>query len=112
MPNVYEQACLSVVHIQSYSPRCVKVPRSNLTKEQRTVLKELRGIKDEVILPADKGNATVMMGRCDYDEKMEEMLGAGTYGKLRGDPTATQENRLSGKLKGLEKRYQMHCTIS
>jgi len=34
---------------------------------------------------------------------MEEMLGTGTYGKLRGDPTATQENRLSRKLKGLEK---------
>ena len=47
--------------------RCAKVPRSNLTKDQRTVLKELRGLEDEVILPADKGNATVMMRRCDYD---------------------------------------------
>ena len=43
--------------------RCAKLPRSNLTKEQRTALKELRGIEDEVILPADKGNATVMMRR-------------------------------------------------
>ena len=41
--------------------RRAKVPRSNLTKEQRTALKELRGLEDEVILPADKGNATVMM---------------------------------------------------
>ena len=51
---------------------------SNLTKEQRTALKELRGLEDEVILPVDKGNATVMMRRCDYDGKMEEMLGTGT----------------------------------
>ena len=43
--------------------RRAKVPRSNLTKEQRTALKELRGLEDEVILPADKGNATVMMRR-------------------------------------------------
>ena len=35
--------------------RRAKVPRSNLTKEQRTALKELRGLEDEVILPADKG---------------------------------------------------------
>ena len=77
------------------------VPRSNLTKEQRTALKELRGLEDEVTLPAEKGNATVMMRRCDYDGRMEEMLGTGTYGKLRGDPTATQENRLSRKLKRL-----------
>jgi len=35
--------------------RRAKVPRSNLTKEQRTAMKELKGLKDEVILPADKG---------------------------------------------------------
>ena len=75
------------------------MPRSNLTKDQRTALKELKGLKDEVILPVSKGNATVMMRRCGYDGKMEEMLGTGTYAKLRGDPTATQENRLSRKLK-------------
>ena len=78
--------------------RHAKVPKSNLTNDQRTALKELRGLEDEVILPADKGNITVMM-RCDYDGKMEEM----PYGKLRGDPTATQENMLSHKLKGLER---------
>ena len=91
--------------------RRAKVPRSNLTKEQRTALKELRGLKDEVILPADKGNATVMMRRCNYDRRMEEMLETGTYGKLRGDPTATQENRLSRKLKGLEKNEEIRNAL-
>ena len=91
--------------------RHAKVQRSNLTKEQRTVLKELRGLEDEAILPADKGNATVMMRRCDYDGKMEEMLGTGTYRKLRGDPTATQENRLSRKLKGLEKNGEIRNAL-
>ena len=56
--------------------RRAKVPRSN-SKEQRMALKELRGLEDEVILPADKENATVMMRRCDYDKKM---LGTGTTG--------------------------------
>ena len=69
-------------------------------KEQRTALKELRGIEDKVILPVDKGNATMTMRRCDYNGKMEEMLGTGTYGKLRGDPRATQENRLVVNLSG------------
>ena len=41
-------------------------------KDQRTVLKELRGLEDEVILPADKGNATVMMKRCAYGGTMAE----------------------------------------
>ena len=47
------------------------------------------------------------MKRCDYDGKMEEMLERGSYGKLRGYPTVTQENRLSRKLKGLEKNGQI-----
>ena len=72
------------------------MPRSNLTKNQRTVLKDLRGLEDEVILPVDKGNATMIMRRCDYHRKME-MLGTGTYGKLRGDPIANQENGLNHK---------------
>ena len=68
-----------------------------------------RRLEDEVILPADKGNAMVMM-RCDYDGKTE-MLGTSTYGKLRGDPTATQENRLSCKLKGLEKNGEITSAL-
>ena len=35
------------------------------------------------------------------------MLTTGTYRKLRGDPTVTQENRLSRKLKGLEKNGEI-----
>ena len=66
--------------------RHAKMLRSNLTRDQRTALKQLRGVEDEVILQADKGNVTVVM-RCDYNGKMEEMLGTGTYGKLRGNHT-------------------------
>lgn len=83
--------------------RRAKPPRDNLTREQRTALKELKDLKEELILPADKGNATVVMRREDYHTKMMGMLETNTYRRLRGDPTATQENRLSRKLKGLEK---------
>ena len=42
---------------------------------------------------------------------MEEMLGTGTYGKLRGDPTVTQENSQSGKRKGLEKNGEITSAL-
>ena len=51
-----------------------------------------------------------MMRRCGYDGKIE-MLETGTYGKLRGDPTATQENSLSRKLKGLEKNQEITSAL-
>ena len=83
--------------------RHAKPPKDNLTKEQRKALKELRSLEDEVILPADKGNATVMITREDYDRKMRGMLDTATYKRLKKDPTATQEGKLSRRLKGLEK---------
>ena len=59
--------------------RHAKPPKDNLTKEQRKALKELRSQEDEAILPADKGNATVMITREDYDRKMRGMLDTATY---------------------------------
>ena len=77
--------------------RHAKLLQDNLTKEQRKALKELRQI-DELILLADKGNATVLMTREDYDTKMRGMIETATYRQLGKDPTVTQENRISCKL--------------
>ena len=48
------------------------MPRSDLKKVQRIALKELRGLEEEVILPAEKGNTTVMV-RCGYDRKIGDV---------------------------------------
>ena len=40
-------------------------------RNKEKALKELRQI-DELILPADKGNATILMMREDYDTKMKD----------------------------------------
>ena len=74
-----------------------------LTKEQRKALKELRCLEDEVILLADKENATVRMTREDYDTKIREILDMATYRRLKKDPTATQEGKLSQRLKEMKK---------
>ena len=78
--------------VESWSAR---LPKDNMKKDHRKALKELRSLEDEVILPADKGNATVVMSRSDYDKKMRGMLDdTATYKKLKEDPTATQETRI------------------
>ena len=56
-----------------------------------------------MILPADKGNATVMMMRDDYDTKMRGILDTATYRQLKKDPTTTLEGKLSRRLKRMEK---------
>ena len=64
-----------------------------MKKGDRKALKELRSLKDEVILPADKGNAMMVMKRSEY-EKRGMLDGTNTYRKLQKDPTATQEARI------------------
>ena len=59
--------------------RRAKPPKDNLKKEQRKALKEMKYLENEVILPADKGNATVVMRREDYSTKLKGMLETSTY---------------------------------
>ena len=79
--------------------RSARLPKDNMKKVQQKALKELRNLEDKVTLPANKGNATVVMKRNDYDEKMRGMLdNTTTYRRLRKNPTATQEARIVREL--------------
>ncbi|KAK7864163.1 hypothetical protein R5R35_004079 [Gryllus longicercus] len=60
-------------------------PRCNIPREERLAIRELKR-RDDVILPADKGNATVVMSS-DYHNKMVDILSDGdTYQKLEKNP--------------------------
>ena len=59
--------------------RQARQPKDNLTKNQKEALKKLRRMKDQVFLPADKGNATVMMRREEYKAKMRVLIESATY---------------------------------
>ena len=92
--------------------RSSKLPKDNITKEQRLAVKEMRTWKDEVILPADKGNATVVMKRSDYNGKILQLLSdPTTYRKLPKDPTTTQENKVIRVLKKLEKDKEIPTSL-
>ena len=53
------------------SLRSSKLPEDNIIKEHRKALKEISSWKVEVILQADKENATLVM---DYDRNVRELL--------------------------------------
>ena len=67
----------------------------NLSRQQRIALKELKQMKDIAILPADNGNATVLMTRDEHNSKLEDLLNTNTYRRLKKDLTAAQEARIS-----------------
>ncbi|BHF76815.1 hypothetical protein SprV_0501991400 [Sparganum proliferum] len=49
-------------------------PREMLSKVERDALRELKADKDLVIMPADKGRATVVLDRADYLQKAKGLL--------------------------------------
>ena len=68
--------------------RRAKLPRSNLTKNMKDAVKNLRADNSIHILKADKGNATVVLGRVEYDNKILALLNTQTYKEPKSDPTA------------------------
>ena len=78
--------------------------RDNLQRHQRTALKNLKAKKQRLkILPADKGNATVVLSHNQYHTKVTEHITSGPYTILNRDPTSSLPSKLDRILKKLLK---------
>lgn len=70
-------------------------PRTPLVAEKRDAIKSVRSNMDIVILPADKGNSTVILNSDDYVGKMSDLLqDDSTYVKLKRHSTLKVEGSL------------------
>nr|XP_034826501.1 uncharacterized protein LOC117983968 [Maniola hyperantus] len=82
--------------------RRAKLPQSNINREDRTALLNIRNNKDILILPADKGNATVIVDTEVYEDKINQLLSdTNTYKKVNYNPTARTTNRIIKLLQAL-----------
>lgn len=70
-------------------------PKDNLTGIDRRVLRDPWKNTDLTILPADKGNVTVVLNTADYNCKIEALLQDPAYRSLAKDPTETVEHKTS-----------------
>ncbi len=78
-PKLYHQkndaACNIRVQVTEVLRRA-RLPRSNLSKNQKDAVRTDKSIH---ILKADKGNATVILNRTYYDEKILSLLNTPNY---------------------------------
>jgi hypothetical protein len=71
-------------------------PTDNLTRAETRALKDVCSDMGLTILPADKGNATVIFNTTDYTQKISTLLeDHNTYMKLMKDPTVSAECKTS-----------------
>jgi hypothetical protein len=79
--------------------KTVSRTRDNLTKNERAALRTLKNNTHLTILPADKGNATVILNTSDYKQKIASPLDDSAYMKLTKDPTDSIERKTTQLLK-------------
>ena len=81
-----------------------KMPPRNVPPKEMKALKDLACDEDILILPADKGKATVVMNKADYDAKMLTMLrDENTYCPVKKDPTSSLEKNMNSMLLSLKR---------
>ena len=86
--------------------------KSNLSATQQKAFRSLKAKSQELkILPADKGNAAVVMSNEQYKDKMEEHLCTDTYSQLKKDPTESLSRKLDAILKKLLKERKISKTF-
>ncbi|XP_019619742.1 PREDICTED: uncharacterized protein LOC109466463 [Branchiostoma belcheri] len=93
-----------------------KMPPSNITKEERLALDDLRKDSSIIILPADKGRATVIMNKSEYQDKCSDLLNdSTTYCRLKKDPTNNYSDKLTKILRPLKDQelitYEQYRTL-
>ncbi len=76
-----------------------KPPKNNISCGEKKALQDLKSDESIIILPADKGRATVVLNKQDYHEKITTLLSdTNTYEKLEKDPTGRYKRKLVNKL--------------
>ena len=78
-------------------------PEPNITKEMRDALKNLKEDESIMVLPTDKGRASVVMDTDTYRAKMSTLIENGPYQLLNKDPTDRLTRKLSEKLLTLKR---------
>ena len=85
----------------SHTFRVAKPLPANFDRKLHMAVKALKRDKDIIILPADKGNVTVVMDRSEYEEKLNGML-KDDYRQLKRDPTMRIKTKVKKAIKELE----------
>jgi hypothetical protein len=120
VPNAVSDSVISTSP-QEHQPHVDPSPSSPVSSYSLTgeAIKNLRNNENIVILKADKGGATVVMNRIDYNSKMKEHLtNTGSYKKLENNPISKVIKEVKKAIKSsnldetMKKRLTPSCLIT
>ena len=91
----------------NYLLKKAKIPRSNITKEEKKALKELREDKERMVLTTDKRVAMMVMDRKEYLDKVEGLFAQLAYKIITSDLTSKLKAKLIQKIKRIKRETNM-----
>mmetsp|Transcript_10662 Transcript_10662/g.18836 ORF Transcript_10662/g.18836 Transcript_10662/m.18836 type:complete len:305 (-) Transcript_10662:334-1248(-) len=98
--------------LQSFRQQTYKVRKSNLSRSHWRAIKSLRADSSIKILPADKGNKTVVMNADDYLSKLEQRVQAGSNVAIARNPTKSREVALNRLINMIMKDAEAYAASS
>ena len=83
--------------------KTARPPKSNISKEERKALGELKKSKDLLTMGANIGKCTLVQCKVDYERKVNDILSdQNTYDKLSKHPTPKYKRKLADILQRLK----------
>ncbi|GJQ69312.1 hypothetical protein Trydic_g6445 [Trypoxylus dichotomus] len=90
----FQYSCYCII----LNHRKTRPPKKNLNIEELKALIEFKRGENTIILPADKGNATVVLSTRDFKDKMQELLDDPMYKPIIPDLTTYLEKTTKTKI--------------
>ncbi|GJQ74289.1 hypothetical protein Trydic_g19186 [Trypoxylus dichotomus] len=87
--------------------RNTRLPKKNFSTEKLKVLIELKRNEKIIILPAGKGNDTVVLNTKDHKDEMQKLLDDLTYNLVAIDPTIYLEKTIRTKIISWVKKFMI-----
>jgi len=88
-----------------------QLPTPNITKEQQEAFKSLKEDNSIMVLPADKGRASIILDTVTYHAKMSALIDSRPYQLLNKDLTDRLTRKLSEKLLTLKQNGHISKTV-
>ena len=86
---------LAISEVTTFVSNWKKPSRTNLSKKDFALLKEIKRNEQIIVVPADKGNKVVIMDREKYIEKIDEKLNDNNMFEEIKDPTNSLKKKIS-----------------
>ena len=78
-----------------FNPKNVKIARSNLRKNEKKALKEIKSWGEKVVSIQDKGSRFVILENEVYEKKIQQQIDRSSFKELKDDPSKLFQQKIN-----------------